>query len=416
MTNPSGSFFDRKTIIFIILLGLLSFFFNIALFIIFIVVIFLLCFFVCKYPGRYNVGFKRCLENLIILSLSFFLMILAFESYLRIGQPQFLKLENSILGEFSDYQKRGYLDEKVFHKPDGTFRILGLGDSFARNLTWTHQNYHDYLQDWFLKVGQSNVEVINAGMEGTGPGYFWHILRKYGPRLRPDLVIVGFFMDDFSRMDFNVTFRGSYGLKDCVEPLQEFFYLCQFKNWWLYQLSYRNYIIWWDRKEKAKEEVNKPIEKEATFSEKRFMEIERDRSWIIQEKNKHRFIELINKKANVILKIRDWCNDRNVRLLIAIFPDQFQVDDKLLNKIRVTYKLESESLDINFPNKLLSDFCRQNDIEFIDMVPSFQKVAASKELYRINDTHWSAEGNLLAAEILFNRIQEEQLTKTSQIN
>ena len=37
------------------------------------------------------------------------------------------------------------------------------------------------------------MEVINAGMESTGPGYYLRILEKCGDRIKPDGVVRFFY-------------------------------------------------------------------------------------------------------------------------------------------------------------------------------------------------------------------------------
>ena len=83
-----------------------------------------------------------------------------------------------IVGEFSDFTSRGYLTEDIFNKKNNVVRILGLGDSFSVNLRDKKQNYNNILQQEFIGSGRGDVEIVNAGMEAMGPGYYWHILNK----------------------------------------------------------------------------------------------------------------------------------------------------------------------------------------------------------------------------------------------
>ena len=109
------------------------------------------------------------------------------------------------MGEFSDYTSRGYLTEDIFNKKKDVVRILGLGDSFSVYLRDKKQNYNDILQQEFIASGRGDVEIVNAGMEAMSPGYYWHILNKLGDLIKPDLVLVGFFVgNDFEEADFAV--------------------------------------------------------------------------------------------------------------------------------------------------------------------------------------------------------------------
>jgi len=411
--NSPGAFFDRKTIAILGLLALLAIFFHLIIFIIFIISLIALIVALYKYPGRYNERLKSVLRNGATVVIALFIILCVLEGYLRLIQPQFLRIDRSIIGDFSDYTDRGYLDQKVFHKPAGTFRILGLGDSFAVNLTGAGQNYHDYLRRKFLENGPRNLDIVNAGMECTGPGYYWHMLAKYGPLFQPDLVIVGFFVgNDFSEMEFKYRFRGDYFIKERVDPFQRFLQVLNFKWWWFSQLAQRNMVLFLDRRNKKEEAEKKVIPQEENFSETRFLQIEKEAIWIAEKKNKQRLTDLFYRNAKGLDNFKEWCRARNIELLIVMFPDQFQVDNSLRAKLMEQYGIKAESLDLSFPNKLLFDYCRKNEIRCLDLLDDFQKEARSKQLYKINDTHWNSEGNRLTAEIIFSYLQEHQLIKT----
>jgi hypothetical protein len=265
----------------------------------------------------------------------------------------------------------------------------------------------------FLENGPRNLDIVNAGMECTGPGYYWHMLAKYGPLFQPDLVIVGFFVgNDFSEMEFKYRFRGDYFIKERVDPFQRFLQVLNFKWWWFSQLAQRNMVLFLDRRNKKEEAEKKVVPQEADFSETRFLQIEKEAIWIAEKKNKQRLTALFHKKAKVLDNIKEWCRGRDIELLIVMFPDQFQVDNSLRTKLKEQYGIKAESLDLSFPNKLLFDYCRKNEIRCLDLLDDFQKEARSKQLYKINDTHWNSEGNRLTAEIIFSYLQEHQLIKT----
>jgi lysophospholipase L1-like esterase len=86
-------------------------------------------------------------------------------------------------------------------KPEGTVRILGVGDSVTFG-------YGVRLEETFLKVledrlnakaGAVRYEVVNAGVEECGFDGYYHILRARAPTLEPDLVLVGIVLNDIQR-------------------------------------------------------------------------------------------------------------------------------------------------------------------------------------------------------------------------
>ena len=80
-------------------------------------------------------------------------------------------------------------------KAPGTFRILGLGDSFA--FGWgvpVEASFFKRLEA-LLDGSHSGVthEVVNAGIPGYGTYEALHLLRSVGRRYEPDLVILAFY-------------------------------------------------------------------------------------------------------------------------------------------------------------------------------------------------------------------------------
>jgi hypothetical protein len=89
---------------------------------------------------------------------------------------------------------RGRLDVPAT-KPPGRMRIAVLGDSFTfgedvgDEETWVHQ----------LGVLHPALEPVNLGVHAYGHDQMLLTLREEGPRLRPDLVLVGFVHIDLER-------------------------------------------------------------------------------------------------------------------------------------------------------------------------------------------------------------------------
>lgn len=74
-------------------------------------------------------------------------------------------------------------------------RLLVLGDSFTYGLgVRDEETYAFRLQAIFPEH-----EVINAGVNGYGIDQALLMWRKEGSRLRPDVVVLGYFVDDFNR-------------------------------------------------------------------------------------------------------------------------------------------------------------------------------------------------------------------------
>jgi hypothetical protein len=78
---------------------------------------------------------------------------------------------------------------------------------------------------------------------------------------------------------------------------------------------------------------------------------------------------------------------------------------------RLQWKLEYLSYDVfnqnhNAQERLMEDFARDNGVEFLNLTPDFwQQSIAQGELYHYADPHWNQAGNRLAADLIYEYIQ-----------
>jgi hypothetical protein len=91
--------------------------------------------------------------------------------------------------------------------PKETPRVLAFGDSF----TWGWGV--DQGEEWISVVGRElGVEAINCGVNGYGTENALALLKRVGPELEPDLVLVGFFANDYTDNLLGAT--GIYTVRD----------------------------------------------------------------------------------------------------------------------------------------------------------------------------------------------------------
>ncbi len=67
-------------------------------------------------------------------------------------------------------------------------------------------------KDLNARLGKGSVQVLNFAITGYGPNQYISVFREYGPRFRPNLVLVGFFVNDFEDvLQSNEEFARSIG-------------------------------------------------------------------------------------------------------------------------------------------------------------------------------------------------------------
>jgi hypothetical protein len=410
MVSDIREYFDRNTVISIIITLIILAFYSLVISIIYVIGLTLIVIFKYKWNIINRKSLNSALINLAVTVIALFIITVIGEIWLHLYPHKFTSIDSiDTVGEFSDYTSRGYLTKDIFKKRPGTIRILGLGDSFSVYLGNMGQNYNNLLQKDFISKGQGDVELVNAGLEAVGPGYYWHILSKYGDLFQPDLVMVGFFVgNDFEEADFAITI-GNY-IREPNDFIKRYSRYYQFRNWRLYKLSKNKYSRFYDEQLKKQEVKHNPPQQVGTFSWKTFLEVERTRSWIFDRNKRDRLEKNWQECAAILLKMKDWCDRRKIKLVVAILPDQFQVDPELRRVIYTKYKRISEkNIDLTQPDKLIVNFCREQHIHCLDLLEQFQGQGKTRQLYALRDTHWNEAGNRLAADLIFKYLEENQL-------
>jgi hypothetical protein len=410
MANRNLKYFDKKTAIFLIITSVILAFYSKIFFGIYILALILAS--IINY--QWNLFNFRSLNgfitNFAVVIITIFIITILCEAWLQLYPHRLTGIDGvDTVGNFSDYTSRGYLTGDVFKKKKDVIRILGLGDSYSIYMKDKGKNYINFLQQKYLANDNGTVEIINAGMEAMGPGYYWHILKKYGDLFKPDLVLVGFFVgNDFQQASFFV-FIGNFisEPKDLTKRYSKYY---QFRHWRLYKLLKNKYVRYREAEKREQEAKILPPRQVGTFSRDTFLHIEEAKSWIFDKKHHKQLRKKWDECSDIILKMKDWCDRRKIKLVVAIFPDQFQVDEKLREAVLTRYKNPArKNLDLSYPDDLIMKFCRAHDIHCLDLLKPFQEQGKSRQLYALRDTHWNEAGNRLAADLIFQYLEENHL-------
>lgn len=87
--------------------------------------------------------------------------------------------------------------EFAYDKPPGTDRILSLGDSHTQGYEVRQEATFSAVLERYLSSQGRKVEVLNAGVSGFSNAEQLAYLENEGVRYKPDLVVLGFFANDF---------------------------------------------------------------------------------------------------------------------------------------------------------------------------------------------------------------------------
>jgi len=106
----------------------------------------------------------------------------------------------------------GYRDDEIIEpKPENTYRILALGDSFTWGLgvkekdSWVEQLEKILNENKADLFQNKDIEVINTGVGSWNTEVEYSYLKEKGMSLDPDAVILGFLVNDFRAGNTNYT-------------------------------------------------------------------------------------------------------------------------------------------------------------------------------------------------------------------
>lgn len=284
---------------------------------------------------------------------------------------------------------RGLRDHEVGKKGGKTLRILGLGDSFTFGAGVK-------LEDSYLKVleralqrpplGQSEVEVINAGVSGYGPEHHLQFLKENMSSLEPDVVTIGFYVGN-----------------DVDDRIAKNFYL---EDGWLYQQRKRHGI-----KSLVLYPVNNVLERHShafVFVRTRLDTL----LWRVglrpyyvpevfrQEYDDH-MVQSWDFTSRTLQDLAALAAQHGAKLLVVIIPTDFQVYPDVWKRYSEIYDLSPESIDLSKPQTLLREFGDRFGVQVLDLLPAFKKESARKSLFFPIDGHWNEDGHRLAGEQIF---------------
>jgi hypothetical protein len=317
----------------------------------------------------------------------------------------------------------GFNDRDYPHeKPPGTFRILVLSDSF----NWAgglENNYTSILERKFQAEFGSQVEVINAGYSQTHTGEQLIALEKYGLQYNPDLVVLGFFVgNDFfdaqpwrkriviggtttdidTHLGHEITFLG--------QPLvwRSRLYLFLEEQWTTYQfLRHVEAQVPVAQSSNCDDNTQSEdcvtVQQSVSLPTDDYLVMELARMQIANWNMDSAFEVNKSYAFKNLLAMRDVLVERDIQFVVVAYPDEFQIDETLRQAIVEKYEIDLSVYQIDRPQGLLWQFCTENNIEYYDLLPMFQKThQQGQHLYLPNDSHWNKAGNELAAQALFD--------------
>ncbi len=291
---------------------------------------------------------------------------------------------------YVEINSKGIRDFDYGYKKGKAKRIVVLGDSH----TWGF-GINDSFRYTEVLENLSNGEVVNMGVAGYGTDQEYLTLKLEGLRYNPDVVIIGYHTgSDLEDNANNVRYGypkpqfvfsdGKLKLEGVPAPLKE--------DW--EKRVYENEA--WYRK------VDRVLSNNLlsyAFFRNRLLAVGFLRNLSVklelskQERIEENFDEKISLTLQLIKEMNELSKKNKAKLLVVIIPTKVQVYSDGSGK----------------QNKAIVEFAEENSILVLDLLDPFKE--SEEKLYFDIDPHWNANGNRLAAELIYEKLINESILK-----
>ena len=305
---------------------------------------------------------------LFIGSLVFVIIILeiCLRVYLRddysVPSHSGLLFRESWESKFGNLNTLGHRDHKfAVVKPHDTFRILAIGDSFTygEGIKQINDIYTEILES---KLNDNNgtiqYEVLNVAQRGWNVKEYLSVLKDKGLSYQPDLVMIGFFMNDIEK-------DKSKRPKLCI-IIPEFLHRKLSKYSYLYWHAFCRY--------KDLKDTGKWVEYLHAYASPE------SNDW-------KRFV-------SYWLDILSLCKINEIKTLVLILPHNSNLDD---------------SHPFLYVYRNVEDLSKDNGADVLNLFPALKGHNPSDLHIGITDSHPNANAHQIYANEIYNFIKEQKL-------
>jgi hypothetical protein len=330
-------------------------------------------------------------------------------------------------GYFNSHGFRDY--ERTYEKVAHTFRILVFGDSYVEALQVALSDAFPALLEKRLNENSTTVrfEVLNLGQSGFGTAEEYMKYVNFGVQYSPDLVILALltgndFIDNSKVLSpeshaFYFVFDKNHNLvldRSVIDNYQRsltlpkrLFQSLKQKSYLANLISERLYLL---REEIRTNRYRKHFAESRPEGMERKLDEFSDLNIYLPAPSEH-WREAFDLTQRIILKFRDSVEEHGARFVVVTLSNAEQVHPHMQQQLNKTYGLP---FDYGKPDRMLEEFARQNGIAFLKLMPMFLEhhLKTGEYLHGFGSStggHWNENGHCLAAEKIFEFLQEDGL-------
>lgn len=313
------------------------------------------------------------------------------------------------LKEFISYPRtngQGFFDDEfALEKPENTYRMALLGDSFTQAAEVNVSDAFHHLLEKKLNENSAGkrYEVMNFGIGNTGTDKHYLLLKNYVLEYGPDLVVLDFFVGNdvqdtawlgkslhlpYFELDNN---DGSLSYRE-AEKYEPPLYKRALSKSVALSTIYRKLIY------SPAFQVSK-ARKEGRISD----------YWMVYSANySEEWNAAWELTRKLILEMKSLSEENGARFLLVVIPADMEVHPERWGELLKAYpEMKNTVWDLERPERILGELCSSSRMDCLFLLPEFVKESGKKELYYKWDKHLNAEGNRLAANVIYGKLIKE---------
>jgi hypothetical protein len=295
----------------------------------------------------------------------------------------------------------GFNDEAQAAELGADVRVALVADSFGFGIVPHHEHFATVAEHRLAQrstSGGPRISILNMGIPAIGPREYELLIASEVEALAPDRVIVALFVGN-----------------DLLESRADRPKRYSLRQWWIWRIPERLLLPLLEggaavggSERVAGDGSGSVVAREAlpvppgravaaverpTFSEAAFTRIESDRLEALFSEDSERLYEAL---FRILARIHDHLGSR---LAIVLIPDEFQVDEALLDRL-LRHREHPLEAPIDRPQERIVTWAGARGIPVLDLLPALRDVQVREATYHLRDTHWNAAGNRVAGEAL----------------
>ena len=361
---------------------------------------------------------RGALANLLVLAFGVFLALGLGELLVRLtvgNPPDLLDKSDPVLGSRYLAGRRAvrvvdgrraevvinslgfHSPEHPFDRPQGTRRLVFLGDSFtgATEVTLA-QTFHQQAAGLLSARLHQPVESVSLGVSGYGNGTELIVWRTIGQRYESDVVVLMLFVGNDVH-DNEPGLNGGRVPTFTVSPDGRLVAAPFHARWTKKRSWIRDSALYKWQKGVTNRAIEHFLQSQDLLPRYGVYQAPDTAAW----QNAWRITE------GILTTLAAEVKASGRRLLVVLIPEDLQVNDADWQAVLQRYpKMRQRQWDLGYPQRRLVAFGRQEGLEVLDPQEAFRAAMTRQRLYNVEDPHFSPAGHTFLADLLADRLLE----------